>query len=221
MMHPDTELKWVNDEIGYGVFATRFIPKGTAVYVRDALEIKVERHSPLVKNPAYQDIITKYSYVDAKGDYILSWDHGRYVNHCCFPSSVTTGYGFEIAIRDIAAGEEITDDYGLLNIEENIPLTCRKPGCRKLARASDFDQYVEHWDGLVKDALTQFYRHDQPLLKFLDQGILQQLNRYLEKGNSYLSVRNQKFNPHDHDQGLLYLSERVVTSIGSEPIDSH
>jgi hypothetical protein len=193
MMHPDTTLKWVNDEIGFGVFATKFIPKGTAVYVRDALEVRVERSAALLKNLAYQDIITKYSYVDAKGDYILSWDHARFVNHCCFPASITTGYGFEIATRDIQAGEEITDDYGLLNIEEDIPLHCTKSGCRKVARANDFDQHADRWDRTVKDALSHFYLHDQPLLKFLDPTTLAQLNQYLEHGSPYMSVRTQKF----------------------------
>jgi hypothetical protein len=193
MIHPDTKLKWVSKEIGYGVFATKLIPKGTAVYVRDQLEIIVERDAALLKNPAYTDIIEKYSYIDPKGDYVLSWDHGRYVNHCCNPNTVTTGYGFEIALRDIAPGEEVTDDYGLLNLDEEIPLACCKEGCRGVARPSDFDTYADHYDGLVSDALTHFYLVDQPLLKFFDRNTLNQLNGYLETGNAYISVRSQKF----------------------------
>ncbi|MBC7658730.1 MAG: SET domain-containing protein [Chitinophagaceae bacterium] len=212
MMHPHTCLKWVNDEIGFGVFATRFIPKGTAVYVRDALEVRVERNAALLKNPAYHDIITKYSYVDSKGDYILSWDHARFVNHCCKPASLTTGYGFEIAIHDINEGEEITDDYGLLNIEEDIPLACCDSDCREVARPSDFDRYAEQWDVTVKDSLSHFYLHDQPLLKFLDAPILQQLNQYLEKGTPYLSVRTQKYEPKDRDTDLYFLRDRKVGS---------
>lgn len=193
MIHPDTKLKWVSKEIGYGVFATKLIPKGTALYVRDQLEIIVERNGALLKNPAYTDIVKKYSYIDAKGDYVLSWDHGRYVNHCCNPNTVTTGYGFEIALRDIAPGEEVTDDYGLLNLDEEIPLACCKEGCRGVARPEDFDTYADHYDALVTDALTHFYLVDQPLLKFFDRTTLNQLNNYLETGNSYISVRAQKF----------------------------
>jgi hypothetical protein len=193
MIHPQTKLKWVSNEIGYGVFATTFIPKGTAVYVRDALEIVIARHAPLTKNPAYDDIIRKYSYIDSKGDYVLSWDHGRFVNHCCHPNTITTGYGFEIAIRDIAPGEEITDDYGLLNLDEDIPLACGKNHCRGVARARDFDTYADHWDEVVRESLTHFYLVDQPLLPFFEQNILKQLNQYLETGNSYQSVRTQKF----------------------------
>ncbi len=193
MIHPDTKLKWVSKEIGYGVFATKLIPKGTALYVRDQLEIVVEREAALLKNPAYTDIVKKYSYIDAKGDYVLSWDHGRYVNHCCFPNTITTGYGFEIAIRDIAPGEEITDDYGLLNLEEDIPLACSKEGCRGVARAQDFEANADRWDSVVCEALTHFYLVDQPLLKFFERNTLNHLNSYLETGNTYISVRSQRF----------------------------
>jgi hypothetical protein len=37
MIHPDTELRYVNDIIGYGVFATRLIPRGTITWVQDEL----------------------------------------------------------------------------------------------------------------------------------------------------------------------------------------
>jgi hypothetical protein len=38
MLHPDTELRFVNRTIGYGVFATRMIPRGTITWVRDRLD---------------------------------------------------------------------------------------------------------------------------------------------------------------------------------------
>jgi hypothetical protein len=37
MIHPWTELRFINDSIGYGVFATQFIPKGTIVWALDDL----------------------------------------------------------------------------------------------------------------------------------------------------------------------------------------
>jgi hypothetical protein len=39
MIHPHTCIRYVNPQIGYGVFATAFIPKGTIVYVKDDLEL--------------------------------------------------------------------------------------------------------------------------------------------------------------------------------------
>ncbi|MCR9286287.1 hypothetical protein OAF63_02020 [Saprospiraceae bacterium] len=39
MIDPNIRIQYINDDIGYGVFATRMIPKGSAVYVKDSLEI--------------------------------------------------------------------------------------------------------------------------------------------------------------------------------------
>lgn len=38
MIHPDSELLFVSPQIGLGVFATRFIPKGTITWVFDPLD---------------------------------------------------------------------------------------------------------------------------------------------------------------------------------------
>jgi hypothetical protein len=38
MIHPDTELRFINNIIGYGVVAKNFIPKGTITWVQDDLD---------------------------------------------------------------------------------------------------------------------------------------------------------------------------------------
>ena len=38
MIHPSTELKYVSPEIGIGVVATEFIPKGTITWALDPLD---------------------------------------------------------------------------------------------------------------------------------------------------------------------------------------
>jgi hypothetical protein len=38
MIHPDTELRFINEKIGHGVVATKFIPKGTITWVLDKLD---------------------------------------------------------------------------------------------------------------------------------------------------------------------------------------
>jgi len=67
MIHPDTELRFINDEIGYGVFARALIPEGTIVYVKDSLEIEVSPTDYLLHSPEMQDMIEKYSYLDPRG----------------------------------------------------------------------------------------------------------------------------------------------------------
>ena len=46
MLHPDTELRVVSADIGFGVFATALIPKGTIVYIKDPLEIEIGASNP-------------------------------------------------------------------------------------------------------------------------------------------------------------------------------
>ena len=133
MIHPHTILKPVNEIIGVGVFATSPIPMGTITYALDALDLHFTRQDPRLSDPNYKDIILKYSTRDPDGSYLMSWDIARYVNHCCHYNTLTTGNSFEIAVRDIAAGEEITDDYGVFNLEEPLLLACHNLDCRKYA----------------------------------------------------------------------------------------
>ena len=72
MIHPKTELRFVNDDIGYGVFATEFIPKGTILYVKDELEIKVSKTKFKNMDKTHKAIVEKFSYIDETGVRILS-----------------------------------------------------------------------------------------------------------------------------------------------------
>ena len=38
MIHPHTELRFINEQMGFGVFATQFIPKGTIIWALDELD---------------------------------------------------------------------------------------------------------------------------------------------------------------------------------------
>ncbi|MEQ8712528.1 MAG: hypothetical protein RIC80_05905 [Cyclobacteriaceae bacterium] len=41
MIHPNAELRFISQAIGYGVFATVDIPEGTITYVKDSLEMVI------------------------------------------------------------------------------------------------------------------------------------------------------------------------------------
>ena len=107
MIHPNTELRHIDDIVGYGVFASKDIPEGTIVYVKDSLELVISPTDYLMHSKEVKDVIDKYSYLDQNGDRIVSWDFAKYVNHCCNCNTISTGYGFEIAIRDTKRGEQI------------------------------------------------------------------------------------------------------------------
>ncbi len=124
MIHPSTELRHIDAQLGYGVFATERLPRGTITYVWDPLEVEILPDDPRLAEPVLRDKIERYSYIDALGTRIVSWDHAKYVNHCCQCNTMSTAYGFEIAIRDIEAGEQITDEYGMFNMPEPMNLSC-------------------------------------------------------------------------------------------------
>jgi hypothetical protein len=192
MIHPSTEVRWISSEKGYGVFATALIPKGTISYVKDELDLVFTRDHPLVQDERYRAIVDRYSYVDGSGNFILSWDHAKYVNHCCFPNTLSTGYGFEIAIRDIQVGDEITDDYGVFTVEHEMEMGCTRRGCRRIVRHEDFDKLTDQWDRGIISALSSYGAVAQPLATFLDTTIVRQLHSYLDEGGEYISVAIQK-----------------------------
>jgi len=193
MIHPSTRLDYINKEKGKGVIATRFIPKGTVTYVKDSLEIEITAGDARLRDPLYKNIIETYSYIDRDGTKVLSWDHAKYVNHCCQCNTMSTGYGFEIAVRDIEAEEEMTDEYGMFNFNYTLDLKCDNSPCRDVVTGRDIDKYYMQWDELVKEALAKFNNVEQPLEKFIKPETVSLLKEYLQSGNNYQSVLNLKY----------------------------
>lgn len=194
MIHPNTELRYINDKIGFGVFATQFIPAGTIVYVVDALDVQLAPDNPLLNDPAYAQIIDHYSYINEKGVRIISWDYAKYVNHCCNFNTISTGYDFEIAIRDISPGEQITDEYAVLNIEKEMDLSCGGKNCRKKITFNDFDEYYPLWDNMIRDAIEKIPHVEQPLMHYMDIQTKSEILEYLRTGNDYKSIYVLKYN---------------------------
>lgn len=188
MVHPDTTLKFVNPIIGSGVFATEFIPKGTLTYVKDSLEIDLDPSQYAKHGKPMRDVVDKYSYIDEHGHYIVSWDHAKYINHNCDPNTISTGYGFEIAIKDIYPGDEITDEYGIFNLESSFKCECGSPLCRKTVKPQDLDTIFNSWDEKIHPALEQFDKVAQPLTQFLSKETLAIVNDFLRDKKKYRSV---------------------------------
>ena len=188
MIHPHTELRHISPEVGYGVFATQDIPAGTITYVKDSLEIIVTPSDYSSHVADMQAAIDKYSYIDEEGNRIVSWDFAKYVNHCCDCNSMSTGYGFEIALRDIAAGEQLTDEYGIFNLETEMSLVCDSPLCRGRIRPNDFDQLYPLWDAQLLRVLPLLPHLPQPLLPLVDPALREELDRFFVDPSNYRSV---------------------------------
>jgi hypothetical protein len=153
----------MNDEIGYGVFATQLIPKGTITWVLDDLDQILEPSWVDSLDPLRKQDVLKYSFRNQDGQYILCWDKARFVNHSFHANCVGTAYDLELAARDIYPGEQLTDDYGTLNLDE--PFDCLpEPGTERVrVMPDDLLHYYPYWDHLAREAFRHFNRVKQPL----------------------------------------------------------
>ncbi|WP_347374923.1 SET domain-containing protein [Aequorivita sp. Q41] len=187
MIHPKTELKFINKEIGYGVVATEFIPAGTITWALDDLDREFTPAKLSKMNPLYQNILETYCYRNHKGNYVLCWDYGRFVNHSFKSNCISTAYDFEIAIRDIQAGEELTDDYGYLNVSE--PFVGIDEGTeRKTVYPDDLLHFHPLWDQQLHDNFSKIFAVNQPLKDLLSPKLWEDLTMISQGKKKALSI---------------------------------
>lgn len=191
MVLPNVRVQWISDEKGYGLFATKFIPKGTITFVQDDLDIVIPQKMVNTYSPAMKQHIEKYSYLDFSNNHIISWDLGKYMNHCCFANTLSTGYGFEIAVEDIKEGEEITDDYRIFTVDHQLIVNCKKIGCVGKLSFDGVQDQIEAWDNKIRPALKNFRNVDQHLAELIDPKVLQQIDDYIANDEKYISVAKQ------------------------------
>lgn len=170
MIHPKTELTFINNEVGYGVVATEFIPAGTITWVLDKLDRQFSATEFQSMEPIYQEILDTYTFRDNNGNFILCWDNGRYVNHSFNSNCLTTAYDFEIAIRDIHPGDQLTDDYGYLNIMQPFRGVNEKTR-RKVVYPDDLLKYYKVWDKKLLKVFDKIPGLNQPLKQLVNESI--------------------------------------------------
>ena len=99
---------------GVGVFAAEPIAAGSTVWqLSEELDLLLDQ-AALARLPAVQrDFIARYGYphMTRVGLTVLEFDNGRFMNHHPQPNTDFTSPELGWAIRDIAAGEEITCNY--------------------------------------------------------------------------------------------------------------
>lgn len=100
---------------GVGVFAAEPVPAGTAIW---RLEPKLDRLIPAADyeaaGPVLRDLLDRYAYPspDRPGFLVYEVDNGRFMNHADAPNADFSTPAGGTALRAIAAGEELTCDYG-------------------------------------------------------------------------------------------------------------
>lgn len=199
MIHPDTELRFISKKIGYGVVATKLIPKGTITWAMDKLDRVFDERDIQNLGEDYQKILDTYCYRDSQGKFILCWDIARFVNHSFNSSCITTAYDFELAVRDIQPGEQLTDDYGYLNISE--PFDCEKEegSLRTRVMPDDLLHFHGEWDAKLNEAFKKYNQVEQPLKKFLSPEIITKTNLIGEGKLEMDSILNCYF----HGNGVV------------------
>ncbi|KJS04470.1 MAG: lysine methyltransferase [Flavobacteriales bacterium BRH_c54] len=200
MIHPLTELKFISNEIGYGVVAREFIPKGTITWVLDKLDREFSPLEIQTMEPIYQEILDFYTFRNNNGNYVLCWDNGRYVNHSFNSNCLTTAYDFEIAIRDILPGEQLTDDYGYLNIP--YPFRGVDEGTRrKIVYPDDLVKYHKVWDKKIERAFPLITKVNQPLRTLISDEKWKEIEA-IEKGEKQMLSILHNFYPNGNGEKM-------------------
>ena len=187
MIHPITELKFISNEIGYGVVAREFIPKGTITWALDKLDREFTPTEIQSLDSIYQDILDFYTFRNNNGNFVLCWDNGRYVNHSFNSNCLSTAYDFEIAIRDIQPGEQLTDDYGYLNIPA--PFRGIDEGTkRKVVYPNDLVKYHKVWDKKIEKAFPLIIKVNQQLRKLIPEETWKEIEVIAEGKKQMMSI---------------------------------
>ncbi len=175
MIHPATRVTPIGDDVGLGLVATEVIPLGTIVWAHDALTQVVPSETFDALHPLVRDVASvRVAYRRVQGDYVVLWDDARFMNHSCEPNCGVTAAGFEIAVRTIESGEQLTNDYAMLHIDEDEPFLCAcgAARCRTIIRHDDATGLRRGWNRQIAEALTLAADLDQPLAALLTPGQL-------------------------------------------------
>lgn len=108
---------------GIGLFAAEFIKEGTVVWEsHPAFDIRLTAEQISGLPGPCREQIQKYSYREKhSGLYVLCGDDARFFNHSARPNCIDVyrgeGGDLTLAVRDIDAGEELTCDYALFDLD--------------------------------------------------------------------------------------------------------
>lgn len=150
-----------------GLFATRPIPAGTAIWLpcpkcsrwskEETAELPQERFAAL----------DKYGHLLADGSLLLPCLGAYLMNHSCEANVLDLGLDFGLAVRDIFPGEEVTCDYSTFVEDEgwSMACNCRTASCRReVTTAQGTEQRLrDHWLARVDPALPAVRSVEQPL----------------------------------------------------------
>ncbi len=166
MLHPWTVVKTVDDVVGVGVFATHRIPRGTVTWVRDPLDRTLSATEVARLDTLRRAVLDTYAW-EEDGTWILCWDNGRFVNHACDANCFGLGVPYDVAVRDIEVGEQLTNDYRALGIDHAFTCGCGAPTCSGRVRPEDRDALLPGWARQQAAAILEMHAVEQPLAPWI------------------------------------------------------
>ncbi|NBD10704.1 MULTISPECIES: SET domain-containing protein [Corallococcus] len=100
---------------GLGLFAEEPIARGAVVWTFDApVDQRFGPGDVARMSAAAKAFLSRYAYCE-HGALVLCGDHARFMNHSDAPNCGNDATRTAtVALRDIAPGEELTDDYGAM-----------------------------------------------------------------------------------------------------------
>lgn len=102
---------WKSEIHGLGVFAAEPVKAGSRVWVLDpTIDVEITADQIAALPEAAREVALAHSFVNDDGRMILSRDNAVFFNHSEEPNTLATPDG-NVALRDIAACEELTENY--------------------------------------------------------------------------------------------------------------
>jgi uncharacterized protein len=128
-MAPDEKVIVLPGNFGRGVHARFPIRAGEKILEFDGPGLTHAEVLALGEAQAYTIQVGPEEYIDTRPP-------GRFTNHSCEPNAGVSGDRHLVALRDIAAGEEIQFDYSTTMSENHWTMDCRcgRPCCRRQIR---------------------------------------------------------------------------------------
>ncbi len=150
---------------GCGLVASKKIPCGTIVHITSNERVyTVKQYNNFSRR--YKAVLRKYAYEDENENLVYLTNSAKFWNHCCAPNTAPF-MDFDIAIRDILPGEEVTYDYAFLHPAWSKPMrcTCGVRNCRgEIRRESSTSKVIKRQQSLAEQASKRIAHVPQPLL---------------------------------------------------------
>lgn len=103
---------------GVGLFAATDLPANSVIWeYSEGVDWKISPSELILFPEPFQSRLRHYLYQEDSGVYVLCGDNAKYMNHSEQPNCDDTGGEYTVTTRAIKAGEELTCDYRLFDLE--------------------------------------------------------------------------------------------------------